>query len=187
MLPGSRKKQFASLFPIMKETVDLIAREIPSVRSVVGCAPSLDPRLALDSGMDVVRDRTAEVMASSDLLLVASGTATLEAALYGTPMIVTYRLNPLTAYLLGPIVYMNTKDFSLVNIVAGKRIMPEYYQSRARPELMAREAISMLQDGRLGEMRQELKTLRQKLGGPGASRRAAEEVLKTLKGSARPN
>jgi lipid-A-disaccharide synthase len=180
LLPGSRQKQFRSLFPIMRETAALVAKEFPSAKFAVACAPNIHPGQAMGRGLEVLWDRTPDVMAASDLLITASGTATLEAAIYGTPMIVTYRLDPFTAYLLGPLVYLNTKDFSLVNIVAGKRIMPEYYQAKAKPALLAREAISILRDGRLPAMRKALAEVRRKLGSPGASRRAAEEVLKVV-------
>ena len=95
-------------------------------------------------------------------------------------MIVTYRLNPATAYLFGPLVWLNTRLWALVNIVAGREIVPEMYQWRAKPQLLAREAISMIQGGRLPEIRKALGVIRHKLGSPGASRRAAEEVLKTI-------
>jgi lipid-A-disaccharide synthase len=180
LLPGSRQKQFKAIFPMLRKAAALIARELPGAKFVVGCAPNIDPKQAAAPGIDVVRDRTPDLMAASDLLLVASGTATLEAAIYGTPMIVTYKLNPVTAYLVGPIVYMNTKDFSLVNIVAGKRVVPEYYQPYAKPELIAKEAVSLIRDGKLAAMRQALAEVRRKLGSPGASRRAAEEVLKVV-------
>ncbi len=183
LLPGSRQKQFRSLYPIMNEAAGLIGKEVPEARFVVACAPNINPKQAMGRGPDVVWNRTPEVLAASDLVIVASGTATLEAAIYGTPMIVTYRLNPVTAYLLGPLVWLNTKDFSLVNIVAGKRVAPEYYQGKAKPRLIAREAVSILRDGRLPEMRRALDEVRRKLGSPGASRRAAEEVLKIVRGS----
>jgi len=182
LLPGSRQKQFRSLFPILKKSAERIGREILDARFVVACAPNINPKPILGCGLEVVWNRTPDVMAASDLLLVASGTSTLEAAIYGTPMIVTYRLNPVTAYLVGPLVWLNTKDFSLVNIVAGKRVMPEYYQAKAKPELIAREAVSILKDGRLPEMRQALAEVRRKLGTPGASMRAAREVLKVIGG-----
>jgi lipid-A-disaccharide synthase len=177
LLPGSRKKQFRSLLPLMQQTAARISAELPGARFVVACAPNMDPALVQGAGLPVVVGRTPEVMASSDLLLVASGTATLEAGMYGTPMIVTYRLNPVTAYLFGPLVWLNTKDFALVNIVAGKRVVPEMYQGKARPELLAREALSMVRDGRLPLVRRELEAVARKLGDPGASRRAAREVL----------
>jgi lipid-A-disaccharide synthase len=183
LLPGSRQRQFRALFPIFKAAADQIRRELPGAQFVVGCAPNIDPAEARGEGLRVVHDRTPDVMAASDLLLVASGTATLEAALYETPMIVSYKLNPVSAYLIGPIVYMNTKDFSLVNIVAGRRVVPEYYQGKARPGLIAREAVSLIQGGKLPGLRADLAEVRRKLGSPGASRRAAQEVLRVLESS----
>jgi lipid-A-disaccharide synthase len=180
LLPGSRGKQFRMLFPVMKKTAELIRKELPEATFVLGCAPNINPKLAEGQGIEVVVNRTPEVMAASDLLLVASGTATLEAGIYGTPMIVTYKLNPATAYLFGPLVWLNTRLWALVNIVAGKEIVPEMYQWRAKPELLAKEALSMIRDGRLPEIRKQLGEVRRKLGSPGASKRAAEEILKTI-------
>jgi lipid-A-disaccharide synthase len=180
LLPGSRRKQFKMLFPVMKKTAELIQKELPDAKFVLGCAPNLNPELAEGHGLDVVVGRTPELMAASDLLIVASGTATLEAGIYGTPMIVTYKLNPATAYLFGPLVWLNTRLWALVNIVAGREIVPEMYQWRAKPHLLAKEAVSMIRDGRLPEIRKALSEIRGKLGSPGASKRAAEEILKTI-------
>ena len=182
LLPGSRGKQFKLLFPVFKKTAELIQKELPEAKFVLGCAPNINPKLAQGHGIDVAVNRTADLMAASDLLLVASGTATLEAGIYGTPMIVTYKLNPATAYLFGPLVWLNTRLWALVNIVAGKEIVPEMYQWRAKPHLLAAEAVSMIRDGRLPEIRKALGEVRKKLGHPGASKRAAEEILKTIKG-----
>ncbi|HXG60907.1 MAG TPA: lipid-A-disaccharide synthase [Planctomycetota bacterium] len=184
LLPGSRASQFAALFPILRRAAELIARDVPGARFVVACAPAIDPRRAEGAGFAVVHNRTPEVMAASDLLLTASGTATLEAAIYGTPMIVTYRLNPLTALTLGPLI--RVKHYALVNIVAGREIMPEYYQFRARPELIAREAVAILREGRLPGMRRALEEVRRRLGEPGASLRAAREVLAVARERRRP-
>jgi lipid-A-disaccharide synthase len=185
LLPGSRRKQFKSLFPVFRDAAALIAKDIPDAKFVVALAPGVDPKPARDAGLEAVVDRTPEVMAASDLLLVASGTATLEAGMYGTPMIVSYKLNPLTAYTLGPIVHMHIQDYALVNIVAGRRIVPEYYQAKAKPDRLAKEALSLLRDGRLAAMRADLAELRRKMGAPGASGRAAEEVLRIARERAR--
>jgi lipid-A-disaccharide synthase len=182
LLPGSRKKQFRWLFPRMRDAAELIRRQVPGARFVTALASTIDPALAAAPGIDVVVDRTPELMASADVLLVASGTATLEAAMYGTPMVVTYRLNPLTAYAFGPLVWLNTKDFALVNIVAGKRVVPELYQRKGSPENLAREALELLQPARNAQVRRELAEVRRRMGAPGASRRAAEEVLKLVSG-----
>lgn len=178
LLPGSRSKQFKGLFPRMKRVAELVRKEIPDVRFVLACAPNIDPEKAKAPGIHVVKGRTPEVLASSDLLVTASGTATVEAALHGTPMIVTYVTNPASALLLGPLI--RVKDYAMVNILAGRRIMPEYYVFRAKPELMAREAISILKENRLPQMRKDLEEVQRILGGPGASERAAEEILKSI-------
>jgi lipid-A-disaccharide synthase len=182
LLPGSRRKQFAALFPLMLKSAELIAAELPDSKFIVACAEGVDPAYAKRTAerakvpVKLLWNRTPDVQASSDLLLTASGTSTLEAALHGTPMIVTYKLNPLTAATLGPLVKIKT--FALVNIVAGREIMPEYYQSKAKPGPIAREAVSIVKDGRLDSMRVDLAEVRRKLGAPGASKRAAGEVLK---------
>ncbi len=179
LLPGSRRGQFTRLFPILRKTSDLIAREIPDAHFIAACAPAIDPRTANGKGVEVVWDRASEVMAASDLLITASGTATLEAAIHGTPMIVTYRLNPVTA--LAVIPFVKIRNYALVNIVAGRRIMPELYQFKGKPENLAREAVSILKEGRLDPMRRDLAEVRRRLGPPGASDRAAGEVLAVLK------
>lgn len=179
LLPGSRRKQFRWLFPRMRDAAERIRKEIPGARFVTALAPAIDPALAAAPGIDAVVDRTPELMASADVLLVASGTATLEAAMYGTPMVVTYRLNPLTAYAFGPLVWLNTKDFALVNIVAGRRVVPELYQRRGSPENLAREALALLK--RAPEVRRDLAEVRRRMGSPGASRRAAEEVIQAAR------
>ncbi len=184
LLPGSRERELARLLPIMTDAAARIAREVPGARFVVCCAPGIDPdavRKRLPSGKfnaDVVRDRTYEVMKAADLLIVASGTATLEAAILGTPMIVVYKVSWLTYWSFVRLI--GVSDCALANIVAGRRIVPEFIQGLAKPRLIAREALSLLSDSRQTEMRGRLEEVRLRLGPPGASRRAAREILKTL-------
>lgn len=182
LLPGSRDKQFRTLLPILLKSAEVIRTEVGNARFVVACAPSINPKRVLKhfSEIPVVWNRTYDVMASADLLLTASGTATVEAVIFGTPMIVTYKLNPITVLALAPL--LKVRRYAMVNILAGREIMPEYYQSKAKPELIAREAISILKNGRLESMRRELAEVRKKMGGPGASRRAAAEILKVAHG-----
>ncbi|MBI2900573.1 MAG: lipid-A-disaccharide synthase, partial [Planctomycetes bacterium] len=178
LLPGSRPSQFRRLMPRMAETARIVRAELPHVRFIVGVAPKIDPKPAMRPGLDVVWNRTPEVMAASDLLVTASGTATIEAAILGTPMIVTYVLHPLMVLAVKP--FLRVKNYAMVNIVAGREVMPELYQARARPELLARETLSILREGRLPQMREELAAVRKKLGEPGASTRAAREVLAVI-------
>jgi lipid-A-disaccharide synthase len=185
LLPASRPSQFARLFPVLIKASRLILAELPDTKFVVACAPNIDParvreerdRLGLPQ-VEVVHDRTYDVMASSDLLIAASGTATLEAGLFGTPMIVTYRLNAISAVLGYALVKL--KHYALVNIVAGREVVPEMYQYKGSPARLAGEALSMIRDGRLESIRRELAEVRRALGGPGASRRAAEEIVKAV-------
>ena len=186
ILPGSRVKEVKRLFPLMLETAGFIRRELPNTQFLVGVAPDINPDLVnrVNSKFPSINaklfyDRTYEVMRAADLLLIASGTATVEAAILGTPMIVTYKVNQFTG-LLG-LLLIKSKDLAMVNIIARKRIMPEYYQWYAKPDAMAKEAISIIRDGRLEGMKKELEEIRAKLGSSGASRRVAEAILKLLR------
>ena len=118
------------------------------------------------------------VLAASDLLLMASGTATVEATIFGTPMIVTYKTGALNYLVFRAMA--RVKHVSMANILEGREVIPEFLQSRARPELIAAEAVSMIEGGGLSHMREELARVRAKLGTPGASDRAAAEVLSYL-------
>ena len=187
LLPGSRRKEVERLMPVMTEAALGIRREVPGVRFLVGVAPSIDPALLrrfipADLPVQLVTGRTYDVMRTSNLLLVASGTATLEAAVIGTPMIMMYKLSYLS-YLAGKLL-VQIDRYSLVNIVAGKRIIPELIQHDASPERVAAEAMSILRNGRGETMKRELAELRQKLGQPGASGRAAEAVLDLVRNGA---
>jgi lipid-A-disaccharide synthase len=121
-----------------------------------------------------------EVMRYSDLLLVASGTATLEAACHGTPSLILYKVS-LVTWLLGRLL-VKVPYIGLVNIVAGERIVPEFLQSRAKPSLIASEAVELLRnEGRRQQMRADMRQVREQLGESGASLRAATLIAKMLK------
>jgi lipid-A-disaccharide synthase len=122
-------------------------------------------------------------MAASDLAIVSSGTATVETALLGKPMIVVYRLSPLTATLAKPLV--NTKFFSMVNLIAGRAVVPELIQDDFTPQRVAEEAVKLLSASeesrmRLEEMNRGLAEVRKLLGPPGAVERAADAIFALL-------
>lgn len=184
LLPGSRVKEVERLMPVMAGGAALMLRQRPDARFVVGCAPNIDPGwlrrfLPGDLPIDVVADRTYDVMRSSTLLLVASGTATLEAAVFGTPMVMMYRLAWLS-YLVARLL-VQIRSYSLVNIVARKAVIPELIQYDATPARVAAEALAMLEGGRLEAIRRELADVRNRLGAPGASGRAADAVLDLMR------
>jgi lipid-A-disaccharide synthase len=156
------------------------------VQFVFARAPHLDDRLFNEvrrlaradgtTGSAIVEGESDAVLASADAALVASGTATVQAALHDTPMVVVYRLSPLTYRLGRPLVKVNT--FAMVNLIAGERVVPELIQDAFTPESVAAEAVSMLTDtARSARIREGLARVRASLGGAGASRRAAEAIL----------
>jgi lipid-A-disaccharide synthase len=123
----------------------------------------------------VPHDR-GEALSAADVALSSSGTATLECAIAGTPVVVMYRLSSPTHWLAQRLVKL--PHFSLVNIVAGKDIVPELLQEDVNGERIAREVRALVGNSAL---RAELAAVREKLGGPGASRRAAEAIMSTVK------
>lgn len=182
LLPGSREGEVRTLLPLMLRAAAQLTEQHPGVRFIMAQAPSITSELiaALSAGasvnVQVIRDQASEVMAASDVLLVASGTATLQAAVVGTPMVLTYRAPWLTYWLARWLIRINW--IGLANIVAGRSIVPELIQHDATAERMSQEASRLLTDRQAGQaMRAELRKVREMLGAPGASKRAAGVVL----------
>ncbi len=133
--------------------------------------------------MGFIEDDTYNALAAADLAIVSSGTATVETALLGKPMIVVYRLSPLTARLAKPLV--RTKFFSMVNLIAGRAVVPELIQDDFTPKRLAEEAEKLLSTSKEGRARVEtmtrgLEEVRRLLGPPGAVERAADEIVRLL-------
>ncbi|HEX6200919.1 MAG TPA: lipid-A-disaccharide synthase [Thermoanaerobaculia bacterium] len=185
LLPGSRVSEVEALLPVMLETVRLLAAEIPLFARLIRA--STVPRAMLEeavalSGLPVRIVPAAErfeAVASSHFALCASGTATLEVGLLGTPMAVLYRLGSWT-YLLGRLL-VRLPYVSLVNLVLGREAVPELLQARAHPERVRDVALSVLRDpAAVAAVRSDLAELRGRLGERGASARAAREVAARL-------
>lgn len=186
LLPGSRTNEVRAILPGLSGAARLIARAIPDVRFIVARAPGLSGALFDDPHRDwpglppiVVEGRTDDVLGACDLVLTASGTATVQAALHGRPMVIVYRLSALTYRLGRPFVRVTT--YGMVNLIAGETVVPELIQDDFTPESVAREAIDLLRnEARTERVRQDLGRVRARLGTPGASRRAAEAVVRTV-------
>jgi lipid-A-disaccharide synthase len=185
LLPGSRRKEVAANLPPLAAALPRIRAARPEVQFLLALAASLErsavePRLA-GLGVTVVQDETHAALGSAELALVASGTATVETALLGTPMLVVYRLSSLTYALGRP--FMRVADFAMVNLIAGRRVVPELIQGDFTPERVAEEALRLLGDTAARQaMRDELARVRDLLGPPGASSRAADCVMEMLNG-----
>jgi lipid-A-disaccharide synthase len=180
LLPGSRPNEVARILPILAASTPLIRRRVPDVQFLVARAPNLDDRLfasvaTLDKTAVVERDADT-VLASADLAVTASGTATVQTALHDTPMIIVYRVSPISYQLLRRLVRVDA--IGMVNLIAGERIVPELVQRDFTPERVADEAVSLLTNqDRAARMRDGLARVRARLGPPGASRRAAAAIL----------
>jgi lipid-A-disaccharide synthase len=189
LLPGSRKNELDRTVPVMAETIPLIRARVPDAQFVVACAPAMADSLFaplvaddLDADVVLVRDRTDDVLAASDVVITASGTATIQCTLHEKPMVVVYRLSPLTYRLVKPFGHVDM--YAMPNLVAGTRIVPELIQSDFTAERTAAEALKFLTDRDLYDRtRQALTNVRQQLGQPGASARAAQAVLEVAHGS----
>jgi lipid-A-disaccharide synthase len=182
LLPGSRTAEVKSLLPAMVDAVEILARE-RSVDAYVVQAPTI-PRELLDEyvtgrNVRVVAHDNGEPVAAADVALSSSGTATLECAVLGTPVIVMYRLS-FANYWLGRMV-VTIPHFALINIVAGKKIVPELIQGDVNGETIAAETRRLLEPANYAAVVEELAAVRSKLGDAGASRRAAEAIMETIK------
>jgi lipid-A-disaccharide synthase len=182
LLPGSRQGEIRSLLPVMLETAARLSAHRPAIQFVLAQAPSVSDELLEEClagsrvPVRVVHGQASEVMAASDLLFVASGTATLQAAIVGTPMILLYATTWPTYWLARLLITVDC--IGLVNLVAGRKIIPELIQQDATADRLCREADRLLQDTpAYDEMKAALRAVREALGQPGASQRAAEVVL----------
>jgi lipid-A-disaccharide synthase len=179
LLPGSRAQEVRYNLPPLAGAVRRVAAARPDVQFALAAAPGLD-RASLASalaGLSVVTlsGRAAVLLSAADLGWVASGTATVEAALVGTPMLVVYRLSPITYAIGRP--FVNVPHYAMVNLIAGRRLVPEIIQRDFTADRVAQETLRLLGDpAALDVIKAGLAEVRGKLGGPGASGRAAAAV-----------
>jgi lipid-A-disaccharide synthase len=184
VLPGSRANEVARIFPDLATAALRIRAQLPNAQFIVARAPHLDDALfAAARGLEacaIVEGHTDAVLGAADVALTASGTATIQTALHDTPMVIVYRVSPLTYQLGRRLVRVDA--IGMVNLIAGEKIVPELVQGAFTPDAVAREALSMLTDpNRATTIRECLARVRAKLGGSGASRRAAQAILRVAK------
>lgn len=185
LMPGSREREVRALLPLLVRTVEHLTGRFPNIRCVLAKTSSV-PDGVVDAlcrqtqgRIAIVHDQPNDVIAVSDVVLVASGTATLQAAVVGTPMIILYKA-PWFSYLVARCL-IQVPWIGLVNIVAGKALVPELLQHEATVERLAREVTRLLTDQQAyGNIVAGLQAVRASLGDPGASRRAAEVVLQEM-------
>ena len=189
LLPGSRHKELARILPPMLDAVVRTSKTRPDIQFVLVIAPNRDPREAqqiisqrqagsLPATLRVIHHETREALAASDAAAIASGTATLEAALLGTPMVIVYKESAINWHVLGRLIQVD--NYGLVNLVAGRDVVTELMQNQLNGDELARELLALLEPERNKTLRNEMQAVSAKLGEHGASHRAAETILKFL-------
>ncbi|HET6274129.1 MAG TPA: lipid-A-disaccharide synthase [Bacteroidota bacterium] len=180
LFPGSRAQEIEQILPVMIRA----ARRVTAMRSVqvaIGVAPNLGAGFVRrfippESGITLVENGTHDLMCHADAAIVTSGTATLETGWFGTPMVVVYKTSPFT-FFIGRIL-VDVEHIGLVNIVAGRKLVPELVQHEMTAENMVRAIERMLDDADYSAaMRSDLSIVKSKLGGPGASIRVADGII----------
>lgn len=184
LLPGSRPNELRLLLPRLVGAASKLVHDVPGVQFLVARAPALDDSLfaPLDHlrlshvPIGILSNAADDVLAAADVVITASGTATVQSALHQRPMVIVYRVSPMTYALLKR--FVKVASYGMVNLVAGRPVVAELIQDGCTPEAIAGEARSLLIDReRADRMRNDLAEVVHKLGGPGASERAAAAVL----------
>ena len=192
LLPGSRRREVEHLLEQMLGALSLIRDHLPEAQGVLPVAPTVPDAVAkvvsdFSGPLTVVDQQSLTALRAADFALVASGTATLEAGLIGTPMVIVYRVNRLTAWLARRL--LRVPHLGLINIVAGRQVVPELLQDAVSPSAICDSALSVLQDpAESARIMDELTALRATMGEGGGSRRAAASVGAVLrKARSNPN
>ncbi|MDO9462224.1 MAG: lipid-A-disaccharide synthase, partial [Deltaproteobacteria bacterium] len=185
LFPGSRWQEVNRLMPSIIDAAGRLEEKIPGIQFVLPLAPTIDRRCVeafihpTGLHIKVIEDGTHDTMKAAHAVIAASGTVTLEAAIMGVPMIIVYKVSGLS-YLVGKIM-VRVSHIGLVNLVAGRRIVPELVQEEVNGRRIAEEVHKIIVDEKYSRtMKNELEGVKNRLGGPGASARTAEIVCQMV-------
>lgn len=191
LLPGSRHKEIVRILPVMLKTAAGMSRSNPATQFVIATASEENAadvikaiEIARSNGevfpesLITVRNETFDALNASDAAAVASGTATLETGIIGTPMAIVYKTSKLNYKLLRPLI--DVEHFGLINLIAGERVAAELIQDEFTSETLAKELSRLLDPKENAKVRDQLRVAAEKLGHGGASKRAAELIMKVL-------
>lgn len=187
MLPGSRKQEIKIILPIMLKAAKLINQTIPQAQFIIAKAANLNTQIYLNEcrkfnlAIKIIDGLTYDCLNNADASMVCSGTATLEASIIQKPFVIVYKTNILNYLLYRP--QIKIPYIGMANIVAERKIVPEFIQFGAQPKMIAKSIIELLQDPLSAHrMIQDLKTVKDSLGEPGAADRAAKLILDFIQG-----
>lgn len=187
LLPGSRRAEIENILPLMLKAALLIQKNLGNVQFVVAKSSQVNWNIytrkisGMDIGLEIIEGNTYDCLNSADFCLVASGTATLETAILGKPFVIIYKMGLLNYLLYRP--QVKVPYIGMVNIVAQRKIVPEFIQFEANPERIAAQVLEILKDpAQLERMKNELARVKSALGEKGASLRAAGIILDFLPG-----
>ena len=186
IMPGSRKQEIAKLLPVFIQTALLLIKKIKKCTFLLPLAETLTEDDLKGHGLEderldirIIKENRYDTMAACDAAMAASGTLTMELAILQVPMVVCYRVAALTYFLAKP--FMKVEHVSLVNLVAGKEVVPELLQSRATPENIYREILPLLNNSEIRDaMKQELADVSKQLGETGGAGRTAALAMEML-------
>lgn len=186
LLPGSRNEEIKKLLPDMLGAAEIISSRVNNLKCILPVASTISQdlidRIKGNSSLNIVTTSKGvyPALSVSDIAFVASGTATLETAIMGVPMIITYRISPLSYNIAKRVV--KVPYVGLVNLVAGEEVAPELLQENVKPQIIAEKAQEILDDAdRKAAIKEKLADVRKSLGEPGASARTAGIAFEMLK------
>jgi lipid-A-disaccharide synthase len=188
LLPGSRRQEVQRLLPEMLQAAKILQNYNKNLRFILSCAPSIDHSIIYDltaasalKNFEIVREPASNIFARSNLAVVASGTASLEAAIYGIPAIIIYQVSAFSYWIAEKLV--EVPHIGLANLIAGERIFPELVQEAVTAENVAHAAHGLLTDpAAYGKMLSGIERVQQRLGKAGASDRVADIACRLMGG-----
>lgn len=187
LLPGSREREIARHLPIMLDAAQILLKRINNVKFIISLAPDVKRKNVEEivnkkkgaADFEIASGHVRKIFEKSSVVIAASGTVTLESAIAGTPMVIIYKVSPIS-YWLGRAM-IQVKHIGLVNLITGKKIVPELLQDQASPIRIADTVFNMLSDASgLEKLRLELLQVKDALGGPGAADRVADIAIGIL-------
>jgi lipid-A-disaccharide synthase len=187
LLPGSRDREIARHLPIMLAAAQILFDRIENVKFIISLAPGLKRKTVEEivnthkgaTDLEIVSGNVKKIFERSSVVIAVSGTVTLESAISGTPMVIIYKVSPIS-YWLGRAM-IQVKHIGLVNLITGKEIVPELLQDQASPARIADTVYNMLDNASdLEKLRHQLLQVKDALGGPGASQRVADIAIGML-------